>query len=155
MKRCSKCKKRKSYSKFYKNKQTKDGFRSDCKKCCSNHYRKYYQTHKTEKAKCMKKYQQTHKVKLATYDKEYYQTIIGNLRKRFIKIKQRCSNPKCSGYKWYGGRGIKCLFQSADEFIDYIFNGLQIDRINNNGHYERGNIRLTTAKENSNNRRKH
>ena len=75
-------------------------------------------------------------------------------------MKERCSNPKRKAYERYGGRGIKCLFNSPDEFINYVINelqidprGLQIDRINNNGHYEPGNIRFVTSKINNNNRR--
>ncbi|KKK51461.1 hypothetical protein LCGC14_3114730 [marine sediment metagenome] len=78
-------------------------------------------------------------------------------------MNQRCSDPKAHNYNRYGGRGIKCLFKSLDTFRDYVMNGsgydtieklkgLQIDRIDNNGHYEKGNIRFVTAKENSNNR---
>jgi len=107
----------------------------------------------------MKRYQQSHKTQLANYDKEYQKTLTGYLRKRFVAITQRCNNPKRSNYKHYGGRGIKCLFKSADDFIDYVVNvlqvnpkGLTIDRINNDGHYERGNIRFVIHKENCKNR---
>jgi len=161
MKRCIKCQMMKSLSEFYKNKQTKDGFRPDCKNCCNKYHRKYYQAHKIEKARTMKRYQQSHKSKLADYDKKYQKTLLGHLHKRFITIEQRCDNPEHSNYKYYGGHGIKCLFKNANEFIDYVVNelkvdprGLQIDRIDNDGHYEKGNIRFVTAKVNSNNRRK-
>lgn len=80
---------------------------------------------------------------------------------RFVGIKQRCNNPKYKGYKNYGGRGIRCLFKSSDEFVNYIINELQIDprkltidRIDNDGNYERGNIRFVTQTENLKNRRK-
>ena len=43
---------------------------------------------------------------------------------------------------------------SMNEFIEHILNDLQIERIDNSGHYEKGNIKLTTAKEQANNRRK-
>lgn len=96
--------------------------------------------------------------------KKYQQTFIGNLRHRFRQMKERCNNPKDKDYKYYGGRSIKCLFKSANEFVNHIINdlsydtfekikGLQIDRIDNNGHYELGNVRFVTPKENCNNRR--
>ena len=138
MKRCCKCKDQKALSEFNKRFSGKNGLRAECRKCQSNYAKKYYRIHKIKRIKQMK---------------EYRKTFMGSLRRRFDTIKQRCNNPYSPDYKYYGSRGIKCLFESSDEFIDYIFNELQIDRIDNNGHYERGNIRLTTAKENSNNRR--
>jgi len=113
----------------------------------------------------MKKYQQNYKSKLVDYDKKYQKTLIGYLHKRFTTMNQRCNNPKHLSYKYYGSRGIKCLFKNANRFINHVINdlgyntfeklkGLQIDRIDNNGHYEPSNIRFTTAKVNSNNRRK-
>ena len=111
-----------------------------------------------------KKYRQTHRIERAGYQQKYYRTLIGRLVTLFSNMKGRCNNPKHISYKYYGYRGIKSHFQSSQELIDYVVNnlgydtyekikGLQIDRINNDGHYEPGNIRLVTAKENANNRR--
>ena len=144
MKQCSKCKEWKPLDLFGKDKSGKDGFRANCKKCAVK------RTHK---------YQQTHKIERSIYFKDRRKTLIGGLHHRFDNMKKRCDNPKCDKYKNYGGRGIKCLFKSADDFIDYVVNvlqvdprGLTIDRIDNNGHYERGNIRFVTHKVNCNNR---
>lgn len=110
--------------------------------------------------KAVRKYQQTHKVEYAECQRKYRQTIIGHLRCCFSRIKQRCNNPKNPYYKNYGKRGIKCLFENADGFVEYVINvlridprSLDIDRIDNNGHYEKGNIRFVTHKENCNNGR--
>lgn len=93
--------------------------------------------------------------------KKYQHTINGYLKLVYKDIKQRCNNPECKCYKNYGGRGIKNKFKSPDKFVDYIINvlkinpkGLTIDRIDNNGHYEKGNIRFVTRKENNNNKRR-
>ena len=109
----------------------------------------------------MHKYYKINKIKIIKRGQKYRKTFMGYLRSRFQTMKQRCNDVNFPHYKNYGGRGIKCRFKNADEFIDYIINelrinpkGLQIDRINNDGHYEKGNIRFTTAKVNSNNRRK-
>ncbi len=74
-------------------------------------------------------------------------------------MKQRCNDSETSGYRYYGERGIKLLF-TPDQFVDYVINtlkvdprGLTIDRIDNDGHYEPGNIRFVTHKENCQNRR--
>ena len=92
--------------------------------------------------------------------RDYYATIVGHLRSVFNNMGQRCNNPSNKYYKDYGGRGIQNKFKSLGDFRDYIINelkvdprGLQIDRIDNDGHYEEGNIRFVTAKENCNNRR--
>lgn len=76
-------------------------------------------------------------------------------------IKFRCENPNCKEYKNYGGRGItvcpewKENFQS---FYDWAMengykDGLEIDRINNEGNYEPNNCEWTTRKEQQRNKR--
>lgn len=109
---------------------------------------------KQARREATKKYQRTHKTEVNKRHRRYHHTIIGHLRNCYHQAKQRCNNPNHPRYKDWGGRGIKCQFKDADDFIEHILNDLEIDRIDNNGHYERGNIRLTTAKENCNNRRK-
>lgn len=134
---------------------------------------KYYGTKKERNAQAVKKYRKTEKGKINTRKnarlfqeqhpekiRQYRKTINGYLRHIFASMKHRCYNPKCKSYKNYGGRGIKCLFKSSNEFVDYIINelqvdprGLTIDRINNDGHYEPGNIRFVSYSENLKNRR--
>lgn len=136
---CNKCGKGKSLDKFYRDRYNKDGYYTICKTC------KNIQTILWRKKKG-KEYS-------GKLQRQYRRTTRGRLTGRFFNIKQRCENPKNKDYKRYGGRGIKCKFQSANDFIEHILNDLQIDRIDNNGHYEKGNIKLTTAKEQANNRR--
>ncbi len=86
------------------------------------------------------------------YQKRYFNTIKGRLRRIYGSMKNRCNNLKHDHYKNYGGRGIELKF-TIDEFIDYVVNDLQIDprgleihRIDNDGHYEKGNIEFLTSK---------
>lgn len=72
-------------------------------------------------------------------------------------MKQRCTNPKATHYNRYGGRGIKYdpRWKKFQNFLDDMGlkpNGLTLDRINNNGNYEKSNCRWVTHKENCNNR---
>lgn len=66
-------------------------------------------------------------------------------------ILRRCNDPEMVCYPRYGGRGIRCKFYSVEEFSKYILRelgdrppGLTLDRINNDGHYEPGNLRWAT-----------
>lgn len=76
-------------------------------------------------------------------------------------LRTRCNNPKCDSYPYYGGRGISVCDEWQDGFAVFrdwaIKNGyqegLQIDRIDNNGNYEPGNCRFVTRSVNMNNRR--
>lgn len=84
--------------------------------------------------------------------------------KKWKSIKGRCYNPNVCNYKYYGGRGIKMTdewINNAPAFIEYVRSlpkygepGLTLDRINNNGNYEPGNLRWATHKEQMNNTRK-
>lgn len=68
-------------------------------------------------------------------------------------MRQRCNNPKHTAYKWYGARGIKICerWNNFKYFIDDVgekpSDKHTLDRINNNGNYEPGNIQWSTQKE--------
>lgn len=74
----------------------------------------------------------------------------------FQLAKARCTNPNDARYHRYGGRGIEFRLQSIAEMLSDIGRKPSaihsIDRIDNNGHYEVGNIRWSTPVEQANNR---
>jgi hypothetical protein len=72
------------------------------------------------------------------------------LRQRFSAIKQRCQNPFYQDYRNYGWRGIQNRFKDHVEFVSYVltflphanYRGVDIGRIDNDGHNEPGNLTL-------------
>ena len=79
--------------------------------------------------------------------------------KRASDIFARCNNSHCPRYIDYGGRGVQVKFDSVIDLENYL-NSLpgfepdyEIDRIDNDGHYEVGNLRWTSRLVNSNNKR--
>lgn len=82
------------------------------------------------------------------------------LRKKWQAIKVRCEDPLSKNWHRYGGRGIKLSaeFQDSRVFVEYVRSlpnasrKLQLDRIDNNRGYERGNLRWVDARTNTNNR---
>jgi len=77
--------------------------------------------------------------------------------------RHRCSDPRDKGYPNYGGRGIEFRFSSIEEGIAWVMAELgprphtkpvtTLDRIDNNGHYEPGNLRWTDTFTQARNRR--
>ena len=69
----------------------------------------------------------------------------------YASAKQRCTNPKNPKYADYGGRGIKFLFINFEQFWKHIgakpYPELELDRINNDGNYEPGNVQWTSHKD--------
>ena len=99
----------------------------------------------------------TEKAKLANIKDPDYKA----LRKRCENAKRRCTNVNCPQYADYGGRGIKFAFESAVSMADWIIANIgyppspahSLARIDNNRHYERGNLRWATRAEQNSNKR--
>lgn len=79
----------------------------------------------------------------------------------WLAMKDRCLNPKCHAYPYYGGRGIAVCKAWADSYAAFISDvglrpspELTIERINNDGNYDPGNVRWATWAEQSKNKRK-
>ena len=76
---------------------------------------------------------------------------------------QRCENADACNYYWYGERGVKVCPEWHDPniFIKYIeenlgprSKGMTLDRIDNDGNYEPGNVKWSDPLEQAGNRRK-
>lgn len=72
----------------------------------------------------------------------------------------RCANPTAVGYSNYGGRGIEFRFESTAAATHWVMqhlgprpDGCSIDRIDNDGHYEAGNLRWATRSQQARNKR--
>jgi hypothetical protein len=81
--------------------------------------------------------------------------------KVWTNMKSRCTNPKASQYKDYGGRGITVCDRWMKSFENFLEDmgepegSLQIDRIDNNGGYSKDNCRWVTRSVNRRNNRAH
>jgi hypothetical protein len=74
----------------------------------------------------------------------------------YYDARNRCTNPNCTDFPNYGGRGIKFLFTSFEEFFAELGkrpSRRMLDRIENDGHYAVGNVRWATRRQSIKNQR--
>jgi hypothetical protein len=83
------------------------------------------------------------------------------MKARWYAMVNRCHNPNSAKYTSYGGRGIFVCQRWRESFEAFASDvgacpgaGLSLDRIDNNGNYEPGNVRWSDAFEQAGNRRK-
>jgi hypothetical protein len=66
----------------------------------------------------------------------------------YYSARNRCNSTNATKYLSYGGRGIKFKFVAFDEFFRAVgprpSPQHSLDRIDNNGNYEVGNVRWST-----------
>lgn len=75
----------------------------------------------------------------------------------YAGAKARCTSLNVKCWPDYGGRGIQFNFQSFEEFFAEVgprpSRAHTIDRLDNDGHYEKGNVRWATRAEQRKNQR--
>ena len=71
--------------------------------------------------------------------------------------KDRCTNRHSQRWESHGGRGRRFLFNSFTEFIEHIgwrpIGDYSLERIDNDGNYEKGNVKWATRSEQQKNKR--
>jgi hypothetical protein len=74
----------------------------------------------------------------------------------YINARQRCHNPDKHGFKYYGGKGIKFLYNSYEEFLMDVGKKSSCEhtlgRINGKDDYRPGNCEWQTWTQQSRNR---
>lgn len=127
MKTCTKCEKILSEDNFVKDQGQIDGLYSWCKGC---------------QKQVRIRWEKKNKLKRPWYNS-------------YMNAKQRCNNPNNFNYPWYGGRGISFSLSYSDcEYLwkrdkAELLSAPTLDRIDNDGDYERENCQFIENKDNS------
>lgn len=114
----------------------------------NEYYRNYYKNNRVRILEVHKKSNKKNKKHINSYKRKWAKTLAGKLLSLIGMIRRRCNHPDAHNFKYYGGRGIKCLLTKADLLFLWRRDNAQnlrkpsIDRINNDGPYARDNCRF-------------
>ncbi len=102
---------------------------------------------------------------MIAYTKQINHKLLTKQEKRLYNLwhsmRGRCITPTVTFYRHYGGRGISVCQRWIDAFENFVADvgfppepeGYDLDRIDNDGNYEPGNVRWVTHRENVKNTR--
>jgi hypothetical protein len=171
-KKCSKCEFKCPLEKvsefFYRRSDGHgDGFQSACKQCRNTITKSWAIAHPERAASFVANWAAAHPSYQAEWvaaHPERQKAAIKNWQKKhplcfvYSQMMQRCYNPNATSYKDYGGRGITVCprwhsLANFEQDMPLRPKGTTLDRINNDGNYEPGNVRWATPKEQAQNRR--
>lgn len=98
LKTCTVCKKELPISCFYKRKDSKDGYRSECKDCSKINNKQYYDSHRQQIINNVALYAEANKEKIKQYQSEYQQNNAEKL-KDYRKDRDISKRKKMDVYK--------------------------------------------------------
>jgi hypothetical protein len=166
-KSCKNCLLSKHYNLYYKQKNSKDGLRNLCKECWDIKTRLWktnnIERHRDIQRKCNKErnlnMSKKDKQKRIKYVAFYNKTRDNGLYIKYMSMNIRCRYPSQENYKYYGGRGIKCEWESYQSFKKDMYESYKIhlntygkkettlDRLDFNGNYCKENCRWSNWKQ--------
>lgn len=85
--------------------------------------------------------------------------LLRKMKESFSMTKQRCYNPNCADYRYYGGRGITICDRWLENFDNLLQDmglkpeGLTLERLDNDGPYSKENCAWSTRKVQGGNKR--
>lgn len=88
VKQCIQCGKELPIDQFYKWKYGKDGYRKECKECCKNNNRTYYNNHSEKIIQNVREYTLSNKEKVSQYQKEYRINHHKEAHQRYVRMKE-------------------------------------------------------------------
>lgn len=125
---------------------------SPCKKCSVLQQNAWIKNNPVNRKNSTLKYYENNKEKCQLANEKW--TSAHPWAKSYIYANSRCNKKKASGYKYYGGKGIKMLM-SVDDFKTlwfrdkaYLMRQPSIDRLDSNKNYELSNCRYIETLEN-------